>query len=192
MNNKDYKLKKEENRFIKDIQNIIFNSEAVKIFIEENYNKYFNDLPDGEYKIKLLNVIYKRYLKSDMEIGTHPITITQNEIKFLQSLPNELIKKLFYSLIVRAKVKPHISGWVSLDFENTIFYALEDNKAKNAKIEIYSQCTEYGFDTLVRGSTKPVLCFKLPDFGESDIIFEFTDGEARDKFKEVINYDSSD
>ena len=185
---KDLKFEKEEKKFLEDIKEIIDSPDEVKSFIGENYNKYFSMIPDGEHKIRLLNGVYKQYLRSDRMRGQYPITITTGEIKFLQSLPSELIKRLFYSLIVRAKVKPHASGWISLDFDNTIFYALNDKDARKAKIEIYSQCTDYGFDTRVSGSTKPVLCFQLPDMGDGEVVFEFTDGEAREKFNEVINY----
>ena len=185
---KDLKFEKQEKQFLQDIKDIIDSPDEVKNFIGENYNKYFPMIPDGEHKIRLLNGIYKQYLRSDRMRGQYPISITIGEIKFLQSLPTELIKRLFYSLIVRAKVKPHASGWISLDFDNTIFYALNDNDARKAKIEIYSQCTDYGFDTRVSGSTKPVLCFQLPDMGDGEVVFEFTDGEAREKFNEVINY----
>lgn len=185
---KDLKFEKQEKQFLQDIKDIIDSPDEVKNFIGENYNKYFPMIPDGEHKVRLLNGIYKQYLRSDRMRGQYPITITAGEIKFLQSLPTELIKRLFYSLIVRAKVKPHASGWISLDFDNTIFYALNDNDARKAKIEIYSECTDYGFDTRVSGSTKPVLCFQLPDMGDNEAVFEFTDGEARERFNEVISY----
>ena len=185
---KDIKFEKEENRFLEDIKEIIDNPDEVKNFIGENYNNYFLMIPDGDHKVRLLNGIYKQYLRSDKLKGSHSVTITDKEIEFLQNLPTDLIKRLFYSLVVRAKVKPHASGWVSLDFENTIFYALNDKDARKAKIEIYSQCTDYGFDTRVSGSTKPVLCFQLPDMGDGEVVFEFTDGEAREKFNEVISY----
>lgn len=185
---KDLKFEKEENRFLQDIKEIIDIPEDVHKFIGDNYNQYFFMLPDGEHKVRLLKGIYKQYLRADHNRGSYPVSITDNEIKFLQSLPTDLIKRLFYSLIIRAKVKPHASGWISLDFDHTIFYALKDNDARKAKIEIYSQCTDYGFDTRVSGSTKPVLCFQLPNMGDGEVVFEFTDGEAREKFDEVINY----
>lgn len=186
---KDLKFEKQEQEFLDQIKNIIDDPDVVRNFIKENYNNFFPTMPRGEYKIRLLNQIYKQYLNRDVDKGNHCVSITDTEIAFLQSLPNELIKRLFYSLLVRAKVKPHVSGWISLDFENTIFYALNNKEARKAKIEIYSQCTEYGFETLVRGSTKPVLCFKLPDMGEGKVVFEFADGKAREMFEEVIGYD---
>lgn len=189
MAKKEVKFEEQEQLFLKDIINIIDDASAVADFIEEKYENYFPSLPNGDYKIRLLKGVYKQYLLSDRKRGQYPITITTGEIRFLQSLPTELIKRLFYSLIIRAKVRPHASGWISLDFDNTIFYALKDNDARKAKIEIYSQCTDYGFDTRVSGSTKPVLCFKLPDMEDGEVVFEFTDGEAREKFNEVINFD---
>ena len=91
-------------------------------------------------------------------------------------------------MIVRASVKPHPSGWVSLDFDNTIKYGLSEKDAKKAKIEIYSQCTPYGFNCRVSGSTKPILCFNIPEFEESETVFEFEDGQAVKMYTEVINY----
>ena len=186
---KELKYKKEEDRFLSDIDGFRDNSTLVEQFITGAGCDYFKMIPDGEHKLNLLRKIYKNTFLKDPDKGHHIVQITDKEIEFLQGLPTDLIKRLFYSLIVRAKVKPHDTGWISLDFENTIFYALPDKDAQKAKIEIYSQCTEYGFETLVIGSTKPILCFKLPIENDGDVVMEFEDGEARERFSEVIEFD---
>ena len=190
---KELKFKKQEDEFIKKLRelDIINDSAAVLKFVGEHYGEYLTMLPDKEYKIRLLMKVYKEHMRSDAGRGTYLISITDKEIAFLQSLPNELIKRLFYSLIIRMKVRPHPSGWISLDFENTIFYGLKEKEARKAKIEIYSECTPYGFETRVSGSTKPVLCFKIPEIEAGSIVFEFVDGEAIDRFEEIIKYDNN-
>lgn len=188
MSKKDLKFTKEENRFIDNISNILYNKEKVMEYIAEKYDDYFYMMPKGEYKKSVLCKIYNNYLNRDVEDGHREVKITKAHINFLKELPSDLIKRLFYSLIVRAEVKPHPSGWISLDYENTIKYGLNEKDAKKAKIEIYSQCTPYGFNCRVSGSTKPVLCFQLPEFEESEVVFEFEDGRAVQMYEEVINY----
>lgn len=186
---KELKFMKEESRFLEVIADYRDNPEQVNSFITENYNQFFKDIPDGEHKIRLLKKIYQNSLRDDPDRGNHIINITDKDIDFLRKLPNELIKRLFYALIVRAQVKPHETGWIALDFENTLRYAFSDKEARNSKIEIFSECTPHGFETLVIGSANPVLCFKLPIEHSENVLITFKDGEAREKFFEVINFD---
>lgn len=186
---KNLKFKKEEERFLKDIEEIRDYPEQVEAFIIENSGEYFPMIPDGTHKMRMLRKIYRNFLNEDPDKGNHIVGITDREIEFLQGLPTELIKRLFYSLIVRSKVKPHPSGWISMDFENTVLYAFSEQDARRLKIEAFSQCSDYGFETLVIGSTKPVLCFRVPVEG-GEVVMEFKDGEAREKFREVIEYDT--
>lgn len=188
MAKKEQKFIKEENRFINDLGDKVYSYDAVKEFVDINYDEYFKTLPAGEYKKDILIKIFKNYLNRDVEDGHREVKITKAHINFLKELPSDLIKRLFYSLIVRAAVKPHPSGWISLDYENTIKYGLSEKDSKKAKIEIYSQCTPYGFNCRVSGSTKPILCFQLPEFEESDIVFTFEDGRAAQMYEKIINY----
>ena len=188
MAKKEQKFIKEENRFINDLGDKVYSYDAVKEFVDINYDEYFKTLPAGEYKKDILIKIFKNYLNRDVEDGHREVKITKAHINFLKELPSDLIKRLFYSLIVRAAVKPHPSGWISLDYENTIKYGLSEKDSKKAKIEIYSQCTPYGFNCRVSGSTKPILCFRLPEFEESDIVFTFEDGHAAQMYEKIINY----
>ena len=186
---KDLRYLIQEQNFLNEIEAIADNPPAVESFINENYNNFLKDLPDGEYKQKLLKRIYKESLKKNPEDGHRPVSITRDEIRFLQALPDEFIKRAFYSLIIRQKVRSHPSGWVSLDFENTMSYAFEDKEIRKMKIEMLAQCSEYGFETRVSGSNKPVLCFRVPKFDDEIVVFEFEDGGAREKYLEVIRYD---
>jgi hypothetical protein len=191
MNRKELKYKKEEDRFLSDIDWFRDDEKLVEQYITGAGVDYFKMIPDGEHKCNLLRKIYRNTLKNDPQKGHHLVQITDKEIEFLQKLPNDTIKRLFYSLIIRAKVKPHKTGWISMDFENTIYYGFPDKEARNTKIEAFAQCTEYGFETLVIGSTNPVLCFKLPIESDGDVVMEFEDGEARDKYEEVVGFDCS-
>ena len=191
MAKKDLKYEKEEKRFLDDIKDIADYPDDVSGYIKENHSKYFPMMPNGDYKVILLNQIYRKFLTVDKTVGTHPVAITDKEIEFLRGLPSDLIKRLFYSLLVRLKVKPHASGWISLDFENTMLYGFDEREVRKMKIEVLAQCSPFGFETQVSGSNKPVLCFRLPVFEDGDMVLEFLDGEAREKYSEVINFDTN-
>lgn len=188
MMKKEQKFTSEEQRFLTDLGDRIDDPDMVSNFIESCYENYFKMMPDGEYKKNILTKIYRNYLNRDLEEGHRKVKITTTHIEFLQKLPNDLLKRLFYSLIVRAEVKPHASGWISLGFENTVKYGLSPKDAKKAKIEIYSQCTDYGFNCRVSGSTKPTLCFQLPEMKDGSIVYEFEDGEALKMYENVVSY----
>ena len=186
---RELKFKKEEDRFLSDIDGFRDNPSLVEEFIIGAGCDYFKMMPDGEYKFNMLRKIYRNSFIGDPDKGRHSVVITDKEVEFLQSLPDDLIKRLFYSLLVRIKVKPHSSGWTSLDFDNTILYGFDEREARKMKIEILSQCVPFGFEVQVSGSTKPVLCFKIPVIEEGDVVFEFEDGQARQMFAEVIGFD---
>lgn len=180
-------FKIEEKRFLKEAEGLLDNPSAMSEFITINYDNFFVNIPSGEYKKYILERIYKNYLGRNRDGETHIVQITEGDIRFLQSLPSDRLKRLFYCLKVRAKVKPHPSGWISLDLGNTLLYAFSEQDVRNFKFEELSVCTPYGFETRVSGSTKPVLCFKIPD-SEGEIIFEFEDVVARNKYAEVIGF----
>ena len=186
MNKKDKKFLSEEQRFVDMINTCIDEGVSIDRIIEEKYNEYFPMLPDGEYKKKILLRIYKNYIHRDPDVGHHIVNISSEHISFLNSLPSIRLRALFYSLIVRTKVKPHRSGWISLDFDNTIRYGFSESEAAKIKIEALSVCVPYGFEVRVSGSTKPVLCFRLPEFAESDVVLSFEDGNALEHFQEVL------
>ena len=120
MAKKEQKFIKDENRFINDLGDKVYSYDAVKEFVDINYDEYFKTLPAGEYKKDILIKIFKNYLNRDVEDGHREVKITKAHINFLKELPSDLIKRLFYSLIVRAAVKPHLSGWISLDYVTRI------------------------------------------------------------------------
>ena len=180
----------EQSRFLKDITDFRDNPLAIADFIKENHNNYFKNMPDGEYKIYLLNRIYSNDLCQDPENGHRMVQITSGEISFLQKLPTDKIKRIFYALLIRAKSHPHQSGWISLDFPNTLNYSFSKKEVKKFKIEEFSECVSFGLEMRVSGSTKPVLCFKIPkDEINTDIVFEFEDGVAMDKYGEIMAYE---
>ena len=178
----------EERRFLRAIEGFIENFEAVEEFIENNYESYLKNIPNGEYKKNVLKKVYKNHITKQEGKITHPISFTRGDIDFLKSLPNDKIKRLFYCLIIRTQVNPHPSGWISLDFEKTLLYGFSETQAKKIKMEDLSECVPYGFEVRVSGSTKPVLCFKIPQKG-GETIFEFEDDVAFKKIAEVLTYE---
>lgn len=181
------KYKNEEIRFKKAISGL--DAEQVDQYIEDNYDNFFKSMPSGDHKKRILKKIYKKTMAEDPQQGKHLVNLTLEEVKFLQSLPTDEIKRLFYCLIIRSKVCPHPSGWISLNFDETLLYGYTLKQSLEIRAERASECVPYGVDFLVRGSTKPVVCFKLRDFDESDVVISFLDGEALHKFKEVMRYD---
>lgn len=180
----------EQSRFLNDIKDFYDNPTAVADFIKENHNNYLKNIPGGEYKVYLLNRIYLNYLSKDPECGHRVIQITKGEISFLQKLPTDKIKRIFYALLIRMKSHPHSSGWISLDFPNTLNYGFSKKEVKKFKIEEFSECVPFGLEMRVSGSTKPVLCFRIPkDEANADVVFEFEDGIAINKYEEVIAYE---
>ena len=181
----------EENRFLAEIKDLLDKPLEVEGFIETNYDSFFTNIPSGEYKKFILKRIYKNYLSSSVEKEPCQILLTEGDVKFLQSLPTDKLKRLFYCLKVRAQVNKHPSGWISLDLEKTLLYGFLESQARHIKIEELANCVPYGFEVRVSGSTKPVLCFKIPEY-EGKVIFEFGEDVAREKFLEVIEYGDTD
>lgn len=163
--------------------------------IENNYNAYFPSIPKGEYKILLLKKVWGVYIR-DLKIDTEvKISFSKIEVDFLRSLPTEEIKRIFYSLMCQAKVCPHSSGWVKLNFPDSMKYGFDSSKVKKLKITCLSQCREYGFDARVIGSNDPIVCFKLDIPGkddgvdadaDDDAVFFTTNITAREDFEENI------
>ena len=183
-------FKKEEESFLSAIDEILYDADAVHDFVSKNYNAFYKMIPDGDYKQHILLRVYKNYLGRDRNAGNTMVSITDKEIRFLQTLPTDQLKRVFYSLLIRAKVKPHASGWISLRFEETIKYGFEKRVWKDLKLKILVDLKQYGVKTQVSGSTKPILCFRLPDIEEGNVVFEFLDGDALMMFKEISQYDT--
>ena len=104
MSKKDPKFTKEENRFINDLGDKVYSYDAVKEFVDINYDEYFKTLPAGEYKKNILIKIFKNYLNRDVENGHREVKITKAHINFLKGLPSDLIKRLFYLLLIHLEI----------------------------------------------------------------------------------------
>ena len=180
------KIDDEELRFINAVEDMT--DEERDAHIAEHYDEYLLFLPKGSYKIELLKKVWGRHIASKKIETEVEIVFYNNEVAFLQSLPTEEIKRLFYSLMCKAKLRPHGSGWIRLDFEETIRYGFPESKAKKLRLENLSQCREYGFDAQVVGSNQPVLCFKLSIGGdaESGVAGVVTNFTACDKYNDIV------
>ena len=99
MAKKEQKFIKEENRFINDLGDRVYSYDAVKEFVDINYDEYFKTLPAGEYKKDILIKIFKNFLNRDVENGHREVKITKAHINFLKELPSDLIKRLFYMVL---------------------------------------------------------------------------------------------
>lgn len=180
-----FEAQKEE--FLKDASD---KSEAQKeALVEENSDKYLTALPAGEYKKVVLRKILEREMMRDSLEGRRRIDLYESEIEFLKSLPNDFIKRVFYSLICRAKLHPHDSGWIELDFKKTMKFGFPEAKASKIKIEQLAACKPYGFECRVVGSTNPILCFKVPVVPSGKRMYRLLSGQTLSGYQEVIAND---
>lgn len=177
----------EELAFRQAVENFVLEDETTRLFVEQHFEEYLPSIPSGEYKKRVLLKLCEKIKREKMLSFEKNVSLTVKEIEFLKAIPDDLIKRLFYSLILRSKVNPHSSGWISLDFQNTIKYGFCEKMVKKIRLENLVACKPYGFETQVSGSTNPVLCFRLPKIEESEIAIEFSTKDALSVYDEVVD-----
>ena len=93
-----------------------------------------------------------------MEENNHKIEVDQImsfydlEIEFLKSLPNEKIKRLFYSLLCFEKLHWHESGWIRFEIDELA----ELGGLKTLKCEDFADLVPFGLRMRVTGSKNAV------------------------------------
>lgn len=180
------KEQNEEMKFIDAVKDMTDDERNAEI--EANFNSYLTFLPNGDYKIPLLKRVWGRYIESSKIDTEVEIVFYRNEVEFLQQLPTDEIKRIFYSLMCKQKIRPHKSGWIRLDFSDTMKFGFGEKKAAKLKIDILAQCREYGFDAQVVGSNEPVVCFKIPIEGDimSGVAYTTTNLRASMDYKRIV------
>ena len=102
-----------------------------------------------------LNILKRvfRERKSEKMIATEQmISFYDLEIDFLKSLPNEKIKRLFYSLLCFEKLHWHESGWIRFEIDE-----LADlGGLKTLKCEDFADLVPFGLKMRVTGSKNAV------------------------------------
>lgn len=90
---------------------------------------------------------YKRMIETDQIISFYDI-----EIEFLKSLPDEKIKRLFYSLLCFEKLHWHESGWIRFEIDELA----EIGGLKTLKCEDFADLVPFGLKMRVTGSKNAV------------------------------------
>lgn len=125
--------------------------DLIRIALEHPFG-FKND----ELNIKLVGIIYEKYEEAERKkylIGN--IDFYEKEIDFLQSLPNEKIKRLFYSLLCFEKLHWHESGWIRFEIDELA----ELGGLKNLRCEDFADLVPFGLDMRVTGSKNAVTTY---------------------------------
>ena len=103
----------------------------------------------------LANILKEEFERLSLEksIGRDVnIVFYDLEIEFLKSLPNEKIKRLFYSLLCFEKLHWHESGWIRFEIDELA----ELGGLKTLKCEDFADLVPFGLRMRVTGSKNAV------------------------------------
>ena len=134
------------------------------------------------------------------EENNHKIEMDQNisfydlEIEFLKSLPDEKIKRLFYSLLCFEKLHWHESGWIRFEIDELA----ELGGLKTLKCEDFADLVSFGLKMRVTGSKNAVSTYysigwtieKQTGKDREKKVVDVLGTECADKFWEVVNGNS--
>ena len=142
----------------------------------------------------LANILKEEFERLSLEksIGRDVnIVFYDLEIEFLKSLPNEKIKRLFYSLLCFEKLHWHESGWIRFEIDELA----ELGGLKTLKCEDFADLVPFGLKMRVTGSKNAVSTYysigwtiekqtgKDREKKSTDVLGT----ECADKFWEVVN-----
>lgn len=161
--------------------------DLIKIALEHPFG-----FKDDELNIKLVGILYEKYEEDERKkylIGN--IDFYEKEIEFLQSLPNEKIKRLFYSLLCFEKLHWHGSGWIRFEIDELA----ELGGLKNLRCEDFADLVPFGLDMRVTGSKNAVTTYSSiwimisqKNNGEiGDVVKTISGLECAERFWEVVN-----
>lgn len=119
------------------------------------------------------------------------ISFYDREIEFLQSLPIEKIKRLFYSLLCFEKLHWHESGWIRFEIDELA----ELGGLKNLRCEDFADLVSFGLDMRVTGSKNAVTTYysigmmisKKNNDKIGEIVKTISGLECAERFWEVVN-----
>ena len=116
------------------------------------------------------------------------------EIEFLKSLPDEKIKRLFYSLLCFEKLHWHESGWIRFEIDELA----ELGGLKTLKCEDFADLVPFGLKMRVTGSKNAVSTYysigwtieKQTGKDREKKVVDVLGTECAEKFWEVVNGNS--
>ena len=142
----------------------------------------------------LANILKEEFERLSLEksIGRDVnIVFYDLEIEFLKSLPNEKIKRLFYSLLCFEKLHWHESGWIRFEIDELA----ELGGLKTLKCEDFADLVPFGLKMRVTGSKNAVSTYysigwtieKQTGKDREKKVVDVFGTECAEKFWEVVN-----
>ena len=142
----------------------------------------------------LANILKEEFERLSLEksIGRDVnIVFYDLEIEFLKSLPNEKIKRLFYSLLCFEKLHWHESGWIRFEIDELA----ELGGLKTLKCEDFADLVPFGLKMRVTGSKNAVSTYysigwtieKQTGKHREKKSVDVSGTECAEKFWEVVN-----
>lgn len=142
----------------------------------------------------LANILKEEFERLSLEksIGRDVnIVFYDLEIEFLKSLPNEKIKRLFYSLLCFEKLHWHESGWIRFEIDELA----ELGGLKTLKCEDFADLVPFGLKMRVTGSKNAVSTYysigwtieKQTGKDREKKAVDVLGTECAEKFWEVVN-----
>ena len=161
----------------------IFSSE------KNDYDKSKVLLPEEMIKKltdKVVEESIARKISRDQEIYFYDL-----EIEFLKFLPNEKIKRLFYSLLCFEKLHWHESGWIRFEIDELA----ELGGLKTLKCEDFADLVPFGLKMRVTGSKNAVSTYysigwtieKQTGGSREKKVVDVLGTKCAEKFWEVVN-----
>ena len=105
-----------------------------------------------EDSLNILKRVFRERKSEKMIASEQMILFYDLEIDFLKSLPNEKIKRLFYSLLCFEKLHWHESGWIRFEIDELA----ELGGLKTLKCEDFADLVPFGLKMRVTGSKNAV------------------------------------
>ena len=129
---------------------------------------------------------FEKSIGRDMNIVFYDL-----EIEFLKSLPNEKIKRLFYSLLCFEKLHWHESGWIRFEIDELA----ELGGLKTLKCEDFADLVPFGLKMRVTGSKNAVSTYysigwtieKQTGKHREKKAVDVLGTECTERFREVVN-----
>lgn len=137
-------------------------------------------------KEKFERLSWEKFIGRDANIVFYDL-----EIEFLKSLPNEKIKRLFYSLLCFEKLHWHESGWIRFEIDELA----ELGGLRILKCEDFADLVPFGLKMRVTGSKNAVSTYysigwtieKQTEKHREKKVVDVLGTECAEKFWEVVN-----
>lgn len=144
-----------------------------------------------EDSLNILKRVFRERKSEKMIVAEQMISFYDLEIDFLKSLPNEKIKRLFYSLLCFEKLHWHESGWIRFEIDELA----ELGGLKTLKCEDFADLVPFGLKMRVTGSKNAVSTYysigwtieKQTGKHREKKVVDILGTECADKFWEVVN-----